>query len=116
MGGGLAFVLITFGVLIDLIQAFLDLLFVGIFLNWALDAIAVLGFSIMLYGHGGNVLSRRGVSFGFSTLFELIPVLNAIPVWTAFAIRTVVAEKMREGKMAPPIENHRVPRFGKWRL
>jgi hypothetical protein len=46
MGGGLAFALITFGVLIDLIQAFLDLLFVGIFLSWALDAIAVLGCSM----------------------------------------------------------------------
>lgn len=95
--GGLAFGLIAFGVFIDLLQAILDFLLIGLVLNYVLDFIAIVGFWIMLHHHGGGVLKRRSISLGATLLIELIPVINAMPTWTLYAIRTIVAERTRHG-------------------
>jgi hypothetical protein len=117
IGSGLAFALIAFGIMIDLVQLLLTFLMVGFVLNPVLDLFAMGVFWIMLYHHGQKVLSRRGMSFGFSALIELIPGLDAIPVWTVFAIYTVVkdhSEALSEGMEDDPDNNPGPPTRSTW--
>lgn len=94
ISSALALGLITVGVVIDLVQLLLTFLFIGAVLNPVLDVLAMGLFWIMLYHHGQKVLSRRGVSMGVSFIIELFPIIGAIPVWTFFAIYTVVKDHM----------------------
>ena len=81
---------------IDGLQAFLDLIIIGVVLNWIIDIFAWLLFFIWLKmlgismadGKGTSALIFLGLAFGF----ELLPILNALPGWTAFAVGVVVNE------------------------
>ena len=117
ISSALAFALITVGVVIDLVQILLTFLLVGAVLNPLLDLVAMGLFWIMLYHHGQKVLSRRAMSMGTSFVLELIPVLDAIPVWTFFAIYTVVKdhmEHMDENMEDDPDNNPGPPRRSTW--
>ena len=91
---GLLLILVALG--IDGLQAFLDLIIIGVVLNWIIDIFAWLLFFIWLKmlgismadGKGTRALIFLGLAFGF----ELLPILNALPGWTAFAVGVVVNE------------------------
>ena len=101
IGSGFAFTLITFGVFIDLLQGILALIFIGELLDPAIDLLAMLGFGVMLHHHGGNALSRRSVSFTLTSIAEFIPIVDALPFWTLFAIYTVSMDAIRHREHKP---------------
>lgn len=98
MGGMTATLLILVALGFDGIQAFLDLIIIGVVLNWIVGIIAWLTFFIWLksLGMSGGIkkdsefkmLIFLGAVFGF----ELLPLINALPGWTAFAVGVVVNE------------------------
>ena len=114
IGSALAFALIAFGILIDLVQLALTVLMIGAILNPVLDLLAMGIFWLMLWHHGNNVLSRRGLSFGISSVIEFIPFLDVVPVWTMFAIYTVVMDHIQVGMTSDPDDNQGPPTRQTW--
>ena len=114
IGSALAFALIAFGILIDLVQLALTVLMIGVILNPVLDLLAMGIFWLMLWHHGNNVLSRRGLSFGISSVIEFIPFLDVVPVWTFFAIYTVVMDHIQVGMQSDPDDNPGPPTRQTW--
>lgn len=81
---------------IDGVQAFLNFIIIGIVVNWIVSIVAWfifymwlknLGISMNEAG-GARVLISLGAAFGL----ELLPLINFLPGWTAFAILTVIFE------------------------
>jgi hypothetical protein len=95
IGVGLAIALVGFGLFIDFIQFVLGLLIIGEFLDSAIDVFAGIVFTFMLSHHGGKILSRRMVSLVTTAIAEFIPIVNLLPLWTLFAIYTIVMDKVR---------------------
>lgn len=117
ISSALAFSLIAVGIIVDLVQLLLTLLFVGAALNPIIDLMAMGVFWLMLYHHGQKVLSRRAFSFVGSAIVELIPVIDAIPVWTIFAIYTVMKdhlEHMQANMEGDPDDNPGPPTRQTW--
>lgn len=117
IGTGLAIGLIGFGVCIDFLQFLLELILIGGILNTGIDVLAMAGFWIMLHGHGGKVMSRRGASFVLTGIAEFVPLVNALPWWTLFAVYTVVMDKIRHSSiMQDETPAPRKRGGGSWRL
>lgn len=93
IGTGKAVFLIGFALIIDGIQALLTLLLIGVVLNVFFDIIAVTVFSLVLQG---PVLKRRTIGMILAAIGEFVPLVNALPLWTAFAIYTVFMDRARE--------------------
>ncbi len=115
IGGGLAFALIATAVLIDLLQALLTFLIIGVVVNPLLNILVGITFSLMLATHGGGIVRKRAISMVLTTLGEFFPVINALPLWTAFALYTVFVDRITHSlshhEQAP------VPRRSRgWRL
>ncbi len=115
IGTGLAFTLISFGVMMDFLQGVLALFIIGGLLNSALDLLAMSAFAIMLHHHGGSALKRRVWSYTFTSIAEFMPFINALPLWTIFAIYTVAVDHYRHKWSLPQKESTR-PVRGSWRL
>ncbi len=116
IGGGLAVTLIAFAVFIDVLQAILTFLLIGIVLNPAIDILASLVFSMLLASHGGGLFKRRAISMIFTAIGEFIPVVNALPLWTAFAFYTVFMDRART-TIKKHSSTEQMPRGGGgWRL
>ncbi len=114
IGGALAFGLIVFGILIDLLQAILALLLIGELLDPAIDVVAMIGFAIMLHGRGGT-LSKRSISYALTSIGEFIPVVDALPLWTLWAIYVVVMDRAKHA-MHHEEPSVRLPGSRRWRL
>ncbi len=114
IGSGLAFGLIGFAILVDLLQFALSVLLIGALLNPVIDLLAMGGFWLMLYHHGNKILSRRGLSFGISSIVEIVMVADFLPVWTIFAIYTVVMDHIQIGMEQDPDNNPGPPTRQTW--
>ncbi len=84
----------------DAAQAFLDFILIGLAVNWILDIWAWLTFYIWFKIKGvGFANPKRAVSLNGGFIIELIPAVNALPVWTAAVIILVITVKT-EDKLA----------------
>ncbi len=115
IGGGLAFVLIAIALMVDGLQALLTLLVVGIIINPLLNILVGITFTIMLSSHGGGLIRRRAISMTLTTIGEFIPVVNALPVWTAFALYTVFMDRITHA-VSKDSPQPAQPRSRGWRL
>ncbi|KKT40898.1 MAG: hypothetical protein UW28_C0017G0002 [Parcubacteria group bacterium GW2011_GWA2_44_13] len=92
----MALFFIMVALLIDGVQAFLNLIIIGIVLNWIVDIFTWLLFYIWLKMLGISMSEAKGmrtmIFLGLACGFEFIPLVNALPGWTAFAIGAVVNE------------------------
>lgn len=98
MGAATATLLILVALGIDGIQAFLNFIVIGVVVNWIVSIVAWLLFYVWLKNLGisrsiapdseRKILMFLGLAFGF----EILPILNTLPGWTAFAIGAVINE------------------------
>jgi hypothetical protein len=95
IGTAMAAVLIVVALCIDGLQALLTIFIVTAPLTVLVDIIAGFTFTLILFHHGGTLITRRGISLGLTALGEFFPPFNALPLWTAFAIYTIVADRVR---------------------
>ena len=81
---------------IDGVQAFLNLIVIGVVLNWLIDIFAWLMFFVWLHLLGISMSEAKGmrtlIFLGAAFGFEFLPLINTLPGWTAFAIGAVVNE------------------------
>ncbi len=120
IGNGTAVALIVTALLTDGLQAILTFLIVGIFLNPFIDVVAGFIFYVIMSHHGKALVSRRAVSMVVTALGEIVPIVNALPLWTGFAIYTVVSDRIRHARTGGaavhlPTSVKRAPKRG-WRL
>ncbi|MDD5068154.1 MAG: hypothetical protein PHS53_01590 [Candidatus Pacebacteria bacterium] len=93
---GAAALLIFFALIIDLVQFlvnFLDeILFIGVILNWLIDIAVIFGFwlwfrfkrvKFVKISAEGKSSATGLIAFIITVIIKLIPVLNALPAWTA---------------------------------
>lgn len=98
IGAATATLLVLIALGIDGVQAFLNFIVIGVVVNWIIDIFAWLLFFVWLknLGISGNIArdsERRILMFlGLAFGFEILPILNTLPGWTAFAIGVVVNE------------------------
>lgn len=91
-----AVLLVLVAMLIDGLQLFLNFIIIGVVVNWIIDVFALLLFYVWLKMLGMNMYESKG----FKTLLaligamgvEILPLVNSLPAWTAFAALTVVFE------------------------
>lgn len=114
IGSALAFGLISFGILIDLIQILLTVIMIGFILNPVIDILAAGIFWLLLYHHGNNTLSRRKVAFGVAAVIGFISGIDVLPEWTIFAIYTVVMDHVQIGMEQNPDDNPGPPTRQSW--
>lgn len=95
-----ATLMIVVALLVDAIQALLDILVIGFVLNWLIDAAAGFGFYLWFKLHGVHFnSSKRIASFWGGLIIELIPIVNMLPGWTlavVLVISTTKIEKVAE--------------------
>ncbi len=93
----LAFMLVVAGA-IDLVQFFLGLLFVGLFMNWAISIIVWLTFYLWFKIKGVDFFYNpwRVLGFGGGLVAEVVPILNLLPVWTAAVIFVALSQRAEE--------------------
>ena len=92
----MAILMIIMALLIDGTQFLLGLLVIGFVLNWIVSFYAWLSFYVwfkilnvsMSDARGMKILLTMGAALGV----ELIPLINMLPAWTAFAILTIMFE------------------------
>ncbi len=95
-----AIFMIVTALLYDAAQAFLDLILIGLVVNWILDIWAWLTFFIWFKLRGVSFTNpKRAISFNGGFIAELIPAINALPIWTAVVIILVITVKT-EDKLA----------------
>ena len=96
MRGVTAILFILVALIFDGIQAFLALILIGIVLNWIVSIVAGLIFYFWMKNLGVSMQEAKGMRIILSFLsaagIEFIPLMNAFPAWTAFAILTVILE------------------------
>jgi hypothetical protein len=84
----------------DAVQAFLDWILIGLVVNWILDIWAWLTFFIWFKLRGVSFANpKRAISLNGGFIAELIPAVNALPIWTAAVIIMVITVKT-EDKLA----------------
>lgn len=100
--------LILVALLFDGIQVFLTLIIIGAVLNWIVSLFAMMTFYVWLkllgvsYWEGNG--TRKLLSFMGAGFIEMVPIFNAIPAWTLFAILIIIFEYIEQvpvlGKVA----------------
>ncbi len=95
-----AIFMIAVALLYDAVQAFLDFILIGLAINWILDIWAWLTFFIWFKLKGVSFTNpKRAVSLNGGFILELIPAVNALPIWTAAVIILIITVKT-EDKLA----------------
>lgn len=95
-----AILMIIVALLYDAVQAFLDFILIGLVVNWILDVWAWLTFFIWFKLKGVSFTNpKRAISLNGGFIAELIPAVNALPIWTAAVIIMVITVKT-EDKLA----------------
>lgn len=113
----MASVLIFVALCIDGLQAILTIFIITAPLTVLVDIIAAFTFTIILFHHGGKLITRRGISLGLTALGEFFPPFNALPLWTAFAIYTIASDKIRRRiKQHRSEQQDKKPSQRKWRV
>ena len=99
-----ATLMIGTAVLFDGFQAFLTLLLIGPFVNWLISIFAWLTFFLWFMLKGVHFTKNLNKLFTFmgGSLMEIIPVVDALPAWTATIIITILMIKA-EDKLDTPI-------------
>ena len=96
MSGVTAVMFILVALIFDGIQMFLTLIIIGVVLNWIIDVFALLTFYVWMKNMGMSMYESRGMRTLLSLLgalgVELLPLVNSLPGWTAFAALTVIFE------------------------
>ncbi|OGF58359.1 hypothetical protein A3B05_00535 [Candidatus Giovannonibacteria bacterium RIFCSPLOWO2_01_FULL_43_160] len=93
-----ATLLILMALGIDGLQVFLNFIVIGVVLNWIIDIFTWLLFFVWLksLGISGSIKKdkdlKRLIFLASAFGFELLPILNSFPGWTAFALGTVIIE------------------------
>lgn len=95
IGVGLAFALIALALIVDGLQILLTLLFIGFLINPLIDILVGIAFTLMLGTHGGGLVRRRAIAMIMTAVGEFIPGINALPLWTAFAIYTIFMDRAK---------------------
>lgn len=94
--GTIVLMLVTAGI-IDAVQAFLLLFAIGAVLNTFISIFMVFVFFLWFMMHGVSFVSpKRLMGMGGGFLVELIPVLDALPAWTAAVWYTISTTKILE--------------------
>ncbi len=85
---------IAFAAIVDSVQIYLGVQFVGLVLNSIITVGAALSFWVWFKRRGFSIASpSASLLFPFSTALEIIPGLNTVlPTWTFFVASTVVRE------------------------
>ncbi|OGF63948.1 hypothetical protein A2661_02200 [Candidatus Giovannonibacteria bacterium RIFCSPHIGHO2_01_FULL_45_24] len=91
-----AVLLVLVALLIDGLQLFLNLIIIGVVVNWIIDVFALLLFYVWLKMLGMSMYESRGFKTLLSLIgamgVEIMPLVNSLPGWTAFATLTVIFE------------------------
>jgi len=93
-----ATMMISTAILVDGIQAFLTLIFIGPFVNWLISIFAWMTFFLWFALKGIKFTNnpKRVFTFMGGSLLEIIPGIATLPAWTAtitITILTIKAEK-----------------------
>ena len=92
-----AIFMIVVALLYDAVQAFLDFILIGLAVNWILDIWAWLTFFIWFKLKGVSFANpKRAISLNGGFILELIPAVNALPIWTAAVIILVITVKTED--------------------
>ncbi len=90
--------MISVGIAIDITQALLDALGIGVVLNEILDIVIGLGFYFWFKIHGVDMMSsKKGLSLFGGWLLETLSV-GALPIWTADIILIIYLTRAEERK------------------
>ncbi|QQG42705.1 MAG: hypothetical protein HYW15_00560 [Candidatus Giovannonibacteria bacterium] len=91
-----AVLLVLTALLIDGLQLFLTLIIIGVVVNWIIDVFALLLFYVWLKMLGMSMYESKGFKTLLSLIgamgIEILPLVNSLPGWTAFAALTVIFE------------------------
>lgn len=92
----MAVLMIIIALLTDGTQFLLGLLAIGFMLNWIVSFYAWLTYYVWLKILNVSMSDAKGMktmlSLGAAVGIELIPLINMLPAWTAFAILTIMFE------------------------
>ena len=104
--------MITTALIVDGVQIpveFLDVIFIGTPINWAIDILTGLTFYIWFKSCGVNFNSKTTLTFGASLFIKLIPFLDMLPAWTFLVVRTIILTRAEE-KLARVTPKKSLPR------
>lgn len=91
-----AFLLVFVALLIDGLQLFLTFIIIGVVVNWIIDVFALLLFYVWLKMLGMSMYESRGFKKLLALIgamgVEILPLVNSLPAWTAFAVLTIAFE------------------------
>lgn len=101
IGWGQGIAMIAVAALIDLLQFFLTFLLIGLVVNFFISIVALLIFYGWFSVNGVSFLAgkrafTRLMTFSAGFLGELIPLINAMPLWTASITMTVLQSRRRD--------------------
>ncbi|MBI2023258.1 hypothetical protein HYT01_01695 [Candidatus Giovannonibacteria bacterium] len=100
LGPATGFLLIAFGIIIDLIEIFLDLIIIGIVLNWFIGIFTLLTFYVVLKWNNISMWeARTGARIMISLIsmiFGEVVTAGLFPGWFGFALLVVLFERARE--------------------
>lgn len=88
--------MILFALGVDGIQAFLNLIIIGVVLNWIINIPVGLTFWVWFHLLGISMSEAKGmrtlIFLGMAFGFEFMPLINTLPGWTALAVGAMVNE------------------------
>lgn len=99
VGSATAAFLLSVASFFDVVQALLNAVFIGVVVNVLIDVIAWLTFYLWLKLLGVGLLDpgiKKAATLWGGMLFELVPLLNTLPVWTASMALVVAIVKMED--------------------
>jgi hypothetical protein len=88
---------------IDGIQFCLDWLAVGVIINRFIDLIVGMALPFYLYLRGVKLTAKKAISMACAFVGEIIPVVDALPLWTADAILLMTIEKAEKALNKTPM-------------
>ncbi len=93
-----ATMMISTAILVDGIQAFLTLIFIGPFVNWLISIFAWMTFFLWFALKGIKFTNnpKRVFTFMGGSLLEIIPGIATLPAWTATITITILTIKSEE--------------------
>lgn len=101
------FLMIIVALIVDGISFVLDIFVITTPINWIVWIYAVLGFYVWLKMLGMSWNDAKGkralMMFGGATGIEFIPILGALPAWTAFVIGTIINDRIEGTLKSSPL-------------
>ncbi len=106
LGTTSVFLMLSTFLLFDLTQAVLNLTFVGVVLVPIVDIVAILTMYVWFRGKGVNLASpKRLKRMLVGALIDVVPVLDALPVWTGTVISIMGTLEAKPQKQVPVVNS-----------